>query len=289
MVASVADDCAHGARGSLEAARGLLRAREDLHDDHRRAAVPADEERSDTISVASWLGGDLGHDVQQLAHQREVGLRRTVGQQPVVADAMEAAGQHMQQEAAHELAGLQRHRLVARAALGAVVLPAEGDAALVDGDAGGCWRWPRGACSATGTPARPRARQTGAWRRRPTRTGAAARATRRRPLASASAACSPKNCNCPAAMRVGELFEEAAPEQAREHAHRQEEARPARDPALAVGRQPAAGHDAVHVRVVRQRRAPGVQHQRGADARAQVLRVGGDGRRVSAAMSNSSP
>ena len=33
----------------------------------------------------------------------------------------------------------------------------------------------------------------------------------------------------------------------------------------------------MHVRVVRQRRTPGVQHQRGADARAQLLRIGGDG------------
>ncbi len=41
---------------------------------------------------------------------------------------MEARGQHVQQEAAHELAGLERHRLVARGALDAVVLPAEGGA-----------------------------------------------------------------------------------------------------------------------------------------------------------------
>ncbi len=40
----------------------------------------------------------------------------------------------MQQEAAHELAGLERHRLVARGTLDAVVLPAEGDAALVERD-----------------------------------------------------------------------------------------------------------------------------------------------------------
>ena len=33
----------------------------------------------------------------------------------------------------------------------------------------------------------------------------------------------------------------------------------------------------MHVRMVRQRRAPGVQHQRRADARAQVLGVGRDG------------
>jgi hypothetical protein len=46
---------------------------------------------------------------------------------------------------------------------------------------------------------------------------------------------------------------------------------------LPVGRQAAAGHDAVHMRVVRHRRAPRVQHERGADRRAQVLRIGGDG------------
>jgi len=37
------------------------------------------------------------------------------------------------------------------------------------------------------------------------------------------------------AMRLGELLEEAASEQTREHAHRQEEARLARDPAVALG------------------------------------------------------
>ena len=78
-------------------------------------------------------------------------------------------------------------------------------------------------------------------------------------------------------MHALEFFEEAPSEQPREHPHRQEEAAPAGDPGPAVGGQPAAGHDAVHVRVMGQRRAPGVQHQRRADARAQVLRIGGDG------------
>jgi hypothetical protein len=36
-------------------------------------------------------------------------------------------------------------------------------------------------------------------------------------------------------MGISEGFEEAAPEQAREHAHGQEEAGPARNPALAIG------------------------------------------------------
>ena len=78
-------------------------------------------------------------------------------------------------------------------------------------------------------------------------------------------------------MHSEQLLQEAPPEQARQHPHRQEEPRPARHPGLAVGREPAARHDGVHMRVVRQRRAPGVQHQRGADARAQVLGVCSDG------------
>ncbi len=172
--------------------------------------------------------------------------------------------------------GLQRHGLVASLALGSVVLPAEGHAALVQGDAVGCWRSPRGACSATGRPARPAARRTVAWHRPPTRIGASApaiverlRLGQRRMLAEELQPSGP--------MCLLDFFEEAPAEQSRQHPHGQEEPGPAGDPALAVGREPTAGHDAVHVRVVRQRRAPGVQHQRRADARPEVLGIGGDG------------
>ncbi len=58
----------------------------------------------------------------------------SIAEQAVVADAMEAARQHVQQEAPHELVGLERHGFVARTALLAVVLPAEGDAALIEGE-----------------------------------------------------------------------------------------------------------------------------------------------------------
>jgi hypothetical protein len=78
-------------------------------------------------------------------------------------------------------------------------------------------------------------------------------------------------------VQLLQLFEEAPPEQpatARAPAGRTPAGTP---PRLAVGCQTAAGHDAVYMRVVRQRRAPGVQHQRRADACAQVLGVGGDG------------
>lgn len=46
---------------------------------------------------------------------------------------------------------------------------------------------------------------------------------------------------------------------------------------LSIERNAAARHDAVDVRVVRERRAPGMKHRRQADPGAEVLRVGGDG------------
>ncbi len=77
-------------------------------------------------------------------------------------------------------------------------------------------------------------------------------------------------------MQGCEAFEEEAAEQAREHAHRQEEAGLAGDPARPVRRQAAAWDDDVDMRVMGQRRAPGMEDGGEADARAQMLRVGGD-------------
>jgi hypothetical protein len=56
-----------------------------------------------------------------------------------------------------------------------------------------------------------------------------------------------------ASVCIGERFKEAAPEQAREHAHRQKETGPAGDPPLTIGRQAATGNDTVHVRMMRER------------------------------------
>ena len=69
--------------------------------------------------------------MQQLARRGDLGFAVGVGEHPIVADAMKAGGQHVQQEAAHELLGPQGHSLVARVAVFAVVLPAEGDAAII--------------------------------------------------------------------------------------------------------------------------------------------------------------
>ena len=78
-------------------------------------------------------------------------------------------------------------------------------------------------------------------------------------------------------MQGCEAVEEEPTEQAREHAHRQEEAGLAGDPARSVPRQAAAGNDDVDVRMMGERRAPGVQHGGEADAGSEMLGVGGDG------------
>ena len=57
-----------------------------------------------------------------------------------MADAVEAVGQDVDQEAADELVGGERHKLVASVALGPVILPFEGDAPAGEERRGGCWQ-----------------------------------------------------------------------------------------------------------------------------------------------------
>jgi hypothetical protein len=78
-------------------------------------------------------------------------------------------------------------------------------------------------------------------------------------------------------MCLSERFDETTAEQPRQHAHRQEETRLAGGPTLAIRGEATAGNDAVHMRMVRQRRAPGVQDQRHTNLCTEMLRVGGDG------------
>ena len=80
---------------------------EDLDDDHRRAAVPADEGGTHSGSGVVGLRAGGGHDVQQPTRLRKILPAHGIGQQAIVADAVEAAGQHVQQKAAHELVRAQ--------------------------------------------------------------------------------------------------------------------------------------------------------------------------------------
>ena len=53
------------------------------------------------------------------------------GEQPVVADAMQALWQYMDQEAANELMRMQRHGFVAAGPFDPIILPFESDGGLV--------------------------------------------------------------------------------------------------------------------------------------------------------------
>ena len=103
-----------------------MRGREQQHDHHRSPAVATHE--GGRLRTGLVVRGSLAREVcrridvhpEQLPRCNEAELAAAVGQQPVVADAMEAVGQHMQQEAAHELVSAEGHRLVARVPPGAV-------------------------------------------------------------------------------------------------------------------------------------------------------------------------
>ena len=188
--------------------------------------------RGSSSAAVSGVSGccGAGRHGEQLARPRDVGGAVAAGEQPVVADAMEALGQHVHQEAPDELVRGQRHRLVAARPFDPVILPLEGDAGLVgrdqpaigDGDAVGV------------------ARQIGEHGLRPAE----------RPLGIDHPLDLAQRCQkgregsgvgevgvvaekLEAAGLVGgaELGQEQSPEQARENLHGQEEVRSARDPA----------------------------------------------------------
>ena len=67
---------------------------------------------------------------EQFARPRDVVGTGGLGEQAVVADAVEALRQDVAEEAADELIGCKGHELVSCAAVGAIVLVPEGDAVL---------------------------------------------------------------------------------------------------------------------------------------------------------------
>lgn len=80
-----------------------------------------------------WLCGD-GRDGEQLPGPGDIGLVGGAGQQAVMADAMEAFGQHMSEEAADEFVWRQRHDALTLGTIAAIVFVAEGNAGLIHGD-----------------------------------------------------------------------------------------------------------------------------------------------------------
>jgi hypothetical protein len=67
---------------------------------------------------------------QEFAHSRDRLGAVCAGEQAVAADAMEAFGQHVDQQAADELADVERHRRISDGAFDPVILDLERDAPL---------------------------------------------------------------------------------------------------------------------------------------------------------------
>ena len=86
-----------------------------------------------------------------------------------------------------------------------------------------------------------------------------------------------KELQPPGLVGGGQPFQEQAAEEAREHPHGQKEAGSAGNPALAIEREAAAGYNDMGMRMVGERRSPGMQHGSEPDAGAEVLGVSRDG------------
>src|SRR5205823_10396201 len=105
---------------------------EDLDDDHATAAAW-------TTRLAGIYGGCGRLAVRSCSGEQLTGACDVVGasafgEQAVVTDAVEAAWQHVDEEAADELVRGECHALISIAVLDAIVLPLEGDAVLVEGN-----------------------------------------------------------------------------------------------------------------------------------------------------------
>lgn len=81
----------------------MLSSGEGLDDEHRGAAVSAHEGGPHSTGGDGVGSSDGKRLMQQLANGRDVVLAVGVGEQAVVADAMKAGAQDMQQKSAHEL------------------------------------------------------------------------------------------------------------------------------------------------------------------------------------------
>jgi hypothetical protein len=80
-------------------------------------------------------------------------------------------------------------------------------------------------------------------------------------------------------VRMHEHRQHLPPEQACQHVDMDKEVGARGDPSRMIEREPSTWHDHMHVRMVGERRAPGVQHGRDTDPGAEALGIGSDGER----------
>ena len=111
---------------------GLAPSLERLDNDHVPAAARA--RRTEVARFLHHIVIGQRSDAQQFADERQTGFAGRAGEQPMMADAVEAARQDVGQEATDELVGGERHELLALGAATAVILLTEGDAVLIEPD-----------------------------------------------------------------------------------------------------------------------------------------------------------
>src|SRR6516162_204479 len=129
---AVEADCWNGPQSRLAA--GF----EDLDDDHTPAAARTSVPLFVGLSTFSAIGlfrrrGWVGC-AEEPSGQCDIGGPVGIGEKAVMTDAVKSARQHMDQKATDELVGVERHKLVASGALGAVILPFESHALAVKGE-----------------------------------------------------------------------------------------------------------------------------------------------------------
>jgi hypothetical protein len=197
-----------------------------------------------------------------------------IGEETIMADAVEPVGQAVQQEAADELVRIERHQ-AGRVAM-TIVAPAESharrigadQAAVGDGD-------PVGVAAEIGqhmfgrSEGRLGINDPALGPQRPERGGEGRRAVQRAECAE----------EAQPPLRVGclEPLQEQPPEQAGEHMDGKEEVRAAGYPALAIARQRAAGNQAMDMRMVGEGLPPCMKDGDEAKLAAEMLGIGGDG------------
>src|SRR4051794_18303101 len=197
----------------------------------------------------------------------------TIAEETVMADAMKAVRQGVQQETPNELIGRQGHHLAL--VVMPVIAPTEADLiarhvdqpAVRDGDAVRI------------------ATEIGQDRRRAGKGALGVDHPLRTPQFTEAAG--EDRCGGKTGQRAEErqsaglerrlqVFQEQPAEQPREDTHRQKEAGPTRNPTPAVRRQAATGDQAMHVRMVLQVLTPGMEHSDETDLGAEVAGIGGD-------------
>lgn len=187
-------------------------------------------------------------------------------------DAMEAARQDTEQEAADELVGGKRHDLLPVGAVAAIVLVAKGDTALIEPDEAPVRdRDPVGVAGQVGEHC--------LWSRE--RRLSVNHPTRLPDGSKMAQECPPlgevrlrsKEGEATSVVERDQPGEEQPAELCPKHSHREQEGRARRDPAAPVERDAAARHDHVHVGMVRHRRTPGVEHSGDADVCSEMLPI----------------